>query len=80
MYSKPFGNFLSYNMLLKQPLSMVRNMIPGDNMVKEEITKFIAEVTLAYAFKYMMGKEKAFSPILLKQLISQGGVLIYKQF
>jgi len=71
---------LGWHMIFKTPLKQLETMIPTvGSEYMDEVTKFLGEVSLMYGWRWAMGKDKSVTPILLKQLLTQGGQIVWNQ-
>jgi hypothetical protein len=78
------GNALvagGYNLIAKQPFEgTIQRFIPEvPQLPSEELLKFFGESAFMWLYKWSMGMERNIGGILLKQLLAQGGSMIYKQ-
>ena len=70
-----------YNIVLKAPLdNTLSQFIPVVSQpYGEDIIKFLGATALMFGYRWSMGMERNIGGIMLKQLLAQGGQMIYKQ-
>lgn len=69
-----------YHWVLKNLSKYLTEFMPVlDPKIKDEFEKFIGEVGANYAYRYIKGQSTVLMPIVMKQLVVQGGALVYKQ-